>query len=247
MTELSGVIGSFNPQTLVVTRTVAGRLRRGRYIPAPQMDDVTVLDGATDTLDLPGHGLVTGSGPVQLRTDGTLPTGISGIEESLALFPQPISYMGSYLGGVPGETVITSAQVSGYYWIIRVDDDTVKLATSYLNATAGHGISFDSDGTGTFRVFAPAAFPIVAGVQAVSGRDIQWMPAGMSADETLTLYTETMLIPVMPAGTGKPAREPDIVTITWLGQVEDWTVQRVEQFLNISSHFRVTVYRTGVP
>lgn len=251
MSELAGVIESFNPQTLIVTRTTAGRLRRGRYVPAPVMDELAVLDGAANTVTVAGHGLVTGSGPVQLRTDGTLPTGISGITETLATFPGNGRflgrYLGEYLGVTPGDAVISDEQVSGYYWVIVPDDDTIQLATSYLNAVAGYSIDFDSDGTGLFHLFAPRAFPIVAGVQAVSGRDIQWMPAGMSAEETLTLYTTTMLVPVMPAGTGQQAREPDVVTILWLGQVEDWTVQKVEQFLNISSHFRVMVYRTGVP
>lgn len=209
-----GVIASLNPKTLTVTRTSGGRYVRGRYVPAPQLDANVVLDGALDTVTLAAHGMVTGDGPVQLRTSGTLPTGLSS---------------------------------TAYYWVIRIDANTFKLAVSYAAAIALVPVLFASDGTGTHGALAPRTFPIVAGVQPAGGRDIDWLPAGMNANETLVLYTEALLIPVMPAGGGTPDREPDMVTIPWLGQTEDWTVQKVEQFDILAGHYRVAVFRTVVP
>jgi hypothetical protein len=50
-------------------------------------------------------------------------------------------------GGLPGGL---SAQVP--YWVIRVDQDTIKLATSEANAFAGTAIDITTQGTGTHTI-----------------------------------------------------------------------------------------------
>lgn len=214
MSRLSGAIASFNPRTLTVTRTVAGRIVRGWYVAAPELDDDVVLNGVTDEVLLVGHGLLTGDGPVLVRTTGVLPTGLS---------------------------------TSTYYWVIRVDDDTVKLAASYAAAIGLTAVSFGINGSGQAGLVQPKTFPIVAGVQSAGGRDDSYLPAGVHGEETLVLYTETLLHGVAPESGAVPTHEPDTVAITWLGATEDWLVTKVEQFDNISGHYRAYVTRLGLP
>jgi hypothetical protein len=220
VSSLSGAIGSLNPTTLTVTRTPAGRNRRGVYVAAPDVDAVVNVDGAGDMLRLVAHGLMTGDGPVQVRADASPP--------AVATLP-------------------TGLDAAAFYWVIRVDEDSIQLAASFQAAVAGEPVEIGDDGAGDVTLFASRSFLIEAGVQSAGGRNLQFMPAGMNAEETLCLYTETMLIGVLPAAEGQPAYEPDSVTITWMGQTEDWTVQKCEQFLQISGHYRAWVFRTVVP
>lgn len=47
-------------------------------------------------------------------------------------------------GALPGGLVAATD-----YWVIRVDDDVFKLATSFANAVAGTAVALSTDGTGT--------------------------------------------------------------------------------------------------
>ena len=73
------------------------------------------IDHTTDSITMPSHARVTGTGPVSLTTSGTLPTGLSPLLS---------------------------------YWLIRVDADTLQLAKTKADATAGTAATFSDDGTG---------------------------------------------------------------------------------------------------
>lgn len=67
-----------------------------------------------------------------------------------------------YATGVKGQFTTTGTLPGGLglavdYWIIKVDDDNFKVATSLTNAEAGTAQLINSDGTGT-HTFTPAAF-----------------------------------------------------------------------------------------
>lgn len=46
------------------------------------------------------------------------------------------------------------------YWVIRVDDDTLQLATSYANAKLGTAIALADDGTGTHKLVQKPVFAV---------------------------------------------------------------------------------------
>lgn len=72
------------------------------------------VNTGTEEITLHNHGLVTGSGPAFVRSDGTLPTGLS---------------------------------ASTSYWVIRTDDDKLKLATSRANALANSPVNLTTTGS----------------------------------------------------------------------------------------------------
>ena len=85
-------------------------------------DPVTVTADATaNTFTSTAHGLLTGDGPVELHSTGTMPGN-------------------------------TSDTVS--YWVVKVDDDTFKLAESFLDSMNPVPVTVDlsSAGTGTITV-----------------------------------------------------------------------------------------------
>lgn len=77
----------------------------------------TDVDTTDNEITLTGHGAITGYGPVQFALTG----------DASAL--------------PAGLTVLTD------YWLIRVDDDTVKVATTFANALAGTAIDITDVGT----------------------------------------------------------------------------------------------------
>lgn len=83
----------------------------------------------TDALTLTAHGAVTGYGPVRFALTG-----------DASALPAPLA-------------VLTD------YWLIRVDANTVKVATSFANAMAGTAIDITdvgTDGTGGFTCIRAA-------------------------------------------------------------------------------------------
>lgn len=89
-------------------------------------DDIVVTaDAATDLLSAVGHDRLTGDGPVRFTTTGTFPTA-SG-------------------GDINGDTD---------YWVVKVDDDTFKVARNFQNAMASTPMTIDltSAGTGTLSL-----------------------------------------------------------------------------------------------
>ncbi len=79
-------------------------------------DSTFTTTHAANTLTDNGHGLRTGTGPVRVSSDGTLPAGLTAGTD---------------------------------YWVIVVDANTLKLATSLANALQETAIDFTSDGSGT--------------------------------------------------------------------------------------------------
>lgn len=75
------------------------------------------VDATDNELTLTAHGAVTGYGPVRFALTG-----------DASALPAPLA-------------VLTD------YWLIRVDDNTVKVATSFANAIAGTAIDIEDTGT----------------------------------------------------------------------------------------------------
>ncbi len=107
---------------------------------------ITAVDHTTGQLTIPAHGLNTGDGPGALFA----PAGAGGILPT-------------------GFAPVTS------YWAIRVDANTVKLATSSTNANAGIAIGCSDNGTLPLQlgVGLPYRVPMIAaaGAQVKSAND----------------------------------------------------------------------------
>ncbi len=86
-------------------------------------NDKTVesVDATANTLTITNHGLLTGDGPIEITSTGTVP------------------------GGTLEDT---------NYWVIKIDANTLKLATSFLDSMQTVPISVDltSVGTGTITI-----------------------------------------------------------------------------------------------
>lgn len=89
------------------------------------MSDFTfTADSTTDQITIVGHGLLTGAGPAGIYNfDGALPTGSPAINSTTD------------------------------YWLIKVDNDHLKIATSSSNALAGTAIDITANGSGTHRLY----------------------------------------------------------------------------------------------
>lgn len=101
-------------------------------------------NSATDQLTIPSHGLLTGDGPATLYTEsGVLPTGSPAIPALTDVF------------------------------IIRIDDNTVRLATSNTNALSGTFVDILTNGSGTLKLLIGAPYrrprTYAPGVQLSSG------------------------------------------------------------------------------
>lgn len=75
-----------------------------------------------------------------------------------------------------GGTVVTGLTDATKYFVIRVDDDTIKLATTESNAAAGTAIGFSALGNGTQKL---NTFHVV-----------QWNPVPYNVNYSLYLYTK---------------------------------------------------------
>lgn len=90
---------------------------------------ITAVTAGTDTIMCPGHGMITGRGPLQIITDGALPGGVT-----------PSS-------GNPLKSI-------GYYARV-VDANNFKLCTTLANAIANVVVDITSAGTGTMALTGP--------------------------------------------------------------------------------------------
>lgn len=218
MTALPGAITSLPHATYEVVRTPGGTVRKGKNVPAPELESAITFEVLTDEATITGHGFDTGAGPFFLSTTDTLPT--------------------------PLEASSAAAMV-GYYLIV-IDADTVQLAETEEDALAEIPILFDdvdNDGLGTHTISSPFTFSIVAGVQPVTGRVTRDLPEGSSADETLVVFTTSRLFPRMGP---EPGFEPDYLMIDWfgVGTEEPWYVDKCEKF---TQHYRAWITRTELP
>lgn len=121
------------------------------------------------------------------------------------------------------------------YWIIRVDDDTIRLATSAANALANVSVDLIDEGLGSLHV--ASHFLMNADIQAEGGRTLDDAPEAQVTAETRTCFTSVKLY------TREPGFEPDVVLIDG----EEWRVDKVEHFPVISGHYRAKLVRMDPP
>lgn len=122
---------------------------------------ITTVTAGTDQLTRVAHGMLTGEGPYYVATTGALPA------------------------ATPALAVNTP------YWVIRVDDDNIKLATSAANALAGTAVDITGAGTGTMSVVRTGndvlAERVVAALNGVVGRNYLAATAGVTGAKTWTV------------------------------------------------------------
>ncbi|HEX3766151.1 MAG TPA: hypothetical protein VHW23_45965 [Kofleriaceae bacterium] len=87
-------------------------------------------DHTTGQLTIPAHGMLTGDGAAGVIAAG---------------------------GALPAGGALTEA---GSYWVIRVDADHLKLATSNADALAGTAVSFSDNGSGTMFLLVNLPFRV---------------------------------------------------------------------------------------
>jgi hypothetical protein len=125
------------------------------------------VTNASNTFTSTDHGFITGD-KVLVTEDNTLPSGLTTATTYFAIlvdadnFKLASSYANAIAGtavsisddgtgansydAVPAPTNLTSAT---QYWVIKVDVDNFKLATTYANAVAGTAVDLVDHGTGT--------------------------------------------------------------------------------------------------
>jgi hypothetical protein len=199
---LRGAIASLSTGTYVVTRHTAGTYVDGIYTSGPSAlvvgdDVVEAVDVVADTLQLTAHGLLTGDGPVQLTTTGTLPAGATlatdywVVRSSANLLRLATSVVNAM--AIPAVVVDLTDAGTGTHTIV----DTAE--TERLNRET---------------------FSIVASVQPTSGRDLQDIPAERRGDEVRLVITETALRTI------RPGNDPDYIDLDgepWrIIKVERW-------------------------
>lgn len=150
-----------------------GAARHPYVIDDVQVDSVT---NATETLNVAGHALLTGDGPVRLRNrialvyadkvftatnaDETFHAVAHGLKQSDGPF-QVSNAGGALPAGLVGVTD---------YWVILVDADSFKLAASLDDADAGIAVAITTNGTGVQTISDTAD----------TERDQDDLPAGLS-------------------------------------------------------------------
>lgn len=133
------------------------------------------------------------------------------------------------------DTLPAGLDSSLMYWVIKVDANTLRLATSKANAEDGIAVNFTDAGVGQLHL--ASYFYLSAAIYPSGGRFLSDEPEAQSTDESRTCFTSTRLF------TREPGFDPDIVVIDG----EEWRVDRVEYFGVISSHYRATLIRTEAP
>jgi hypothetical protein len=92
-------------------------------------------------------------------------------------------------GVLPAAT--PSLAINTPYWVIRVDDDNVKLATSLANAVAGTAIDITGAGTGTHTLITTGndvtVERIVSALNSVAGKNYTAATAGSTGSKTWTV------------------------------------------------------------
>lgn len=215
MTSLTGAIYSFPHATYIVTRTPAGYYDKGRLVQF-EIDEQIIADSSSDSFTLVDHEMVTGTGPVQLKALDTTGPDVTGV--------LPV--------GLAART---------NYWVIAIDDNHFRLATSRAAALEGNYVLMMDDGAGELRIESPFTFPIVAGVQSAGGAAVLDDPEASSVDEILVVYTETMLTPRTDGTSTAIPYDSDSIEIDFWGMgPENWYVYKVEKY---TAHYRAYVAR----
>lgn len=88
-------------------------------------------------------------------------------------------------------TATPSLAINTPYWVIRVDDDNVKLSTSLANALAGTAIDLTGVGSGTHTLLATGndvtVERIVSALNSVAGKNYTAATVGSTGSKTLTV------------------------------------------------------------
>lgn len=188
---IKGIEGEdFNPSFTIGTRRGASFLRMNQRALAMNCDrraavlnNVVVPEFSNYTMklqessvDIAGHGLYTYTLP-QLTFSITV---VDSLLDTLTIPGHPFTTGMPVLYHQSGGTAVGGLTDKLLYWAIRVDANTVKLASSLANAQAGTAINFTSAGTGSqwlsyqagqeygfFRDVAASNITITAGTNSV--------------------------------------------------------------------------------
>lgn len=124
------------------------------------------------------------------------------------------------------------------YFAIPISSTTLRLAETLDDALAAIAIDLQDEGAGAHALTAqPIAIPIVADVQAVSGRALDDAIEGQRGRETVVIYTTSEL------RTRTPTTEPDLIAID--GSI--WEVVRVQRYRVFANRWRAYAVRTDRP
>lgn len=110
------------------------------WLGAPQSFADTAITTGTNNINISGHALETGMGPYTFGDGG---------------------------GTAPTTSPTGELDNGDLVWIIRVDANTIRLATSYANAIAGTAINITAAGSGTFDIDGSTRFHVPAGISKV--------------------------------------------------------------------------------
>ena len=152
-----------------VTRTPRQALVHGEHVAVPPIDeDVTAVvpfnpsfPATTNLLNIPAHGLELGAGPVWLTT-------------TLAPFPT----------GLPSDGLTPS-------WVIVVDADNIRLASSKDLALADTPLVITDAGAGVLHI--SSTFMLPASVRPMEGDDLDDLIEGQRSDHVQKVYSLTAL------------------------------------------------------
>lgn len=125
---------------------------------------------------------------------------------------------------------------------MSLNDVIGNLATGTYTVTrtaAGARVS------GRYAPGTQTTFPITAGIESVSGRELQDMPEGQRGDEVIRIFTATPLLG------RRPGFDPDVITYQPPGYEapgEPWTVLGAEVLDGLGEvHYEVLACRAPSP
>jgi plastocyanin len=174
-TPPSVVIGrGANKPTLVYTQSIAVLSPGSAYTFRAGGSGVTTttISVVAKSSDLTISAVTTGADTVTVAGHGEL-TGAG---------PYYVASTGGLPAGLAAQTP---------YWLIRVDDDTLKFAASQANAIAGTAIDLTTTGTGTHTITRTGndvlVERVVAGLQGVAGKNYTATAAGATGSKSWTV------------------------------------------------------------
>ena len=157
----------------------------------------TVTAGATYKVGVKGEGVTTTDVSVTLAAGNVTITAVANATDTFtaAAHGMPTGYgpvrLSNSGGGLPAGSAVDTD-----YWIIKVTDDTFKLATSKANALASTALNITTDGTGTHTVLRVANDVLMAQLKqeldAVPGKTYTVVQTADAGDtDVLTITVDT--------------------------------------------------------
>lgn len=114
-----------------------------------------------------------------------------GVDNEFSIDDNTITIVGhGYATGLKAALTTSDTDLPGGlsatdYWVINVDDDTIKLATSAANALAGTAVNITDSGTGT-HTLTPAALTGGSYKLQASMDDVTWFDLSITNNVTVT-------------------------------------------------------------